>query len=71
VGLCEDIAKEARRISGNGGEVRPEELPPATLSLGAVYETLRLYPSAYWLSREAKQVVEFAGTKPAAARLSS
>ena len=62
-GLCADIAKEARRISGDGGEVRPEELPTATLSLGAVYETLRLYPSAYWLSREAKHVVEFAGTK--------
>ena len=42
-GLCEEIAKEARRISDDCGEVRAEQLPTATLSLGAVYETLRLY----------------------------
>jgi len=61
--LCDEIAKEARRISNNGGEVRADQLPTATISLGAVYETLRLYPSAYWLSREAKRAVEFGGMR--------
>lgn len=61
--LCDEIAGEARRVCDAGGEVRADQLPSATTSLSAVYETLRLYPSAYWLSREAKRSVEFAGMR--------
>ena len=61
--LSAEIAEEARRVCDAGGEVRADQLPSATTSLSAVYETLRLYPSAYWLSREAKQSVEFAGMR--------
>lgn len=61
--LCDAIAREAHSVSDDTGEIRPDQLRNAPLSLAAVRETLRLYPSAYWLSREAKQPVELANIK--------
>jgi cytochrome P450 len=61
--LCTAIAHEARAVSDDTGEIRPDLLKNATLSLAAGRETLRLFPSAYWLSREAKQTVELGGYK--------
>lgn len=59
--LCEAIAREAWEISDHTGEIDSARLPNATLSLAAAHETLRLFPSAYWLSREAKSRVEIGG----------
>ena len=59
--LCTAIAREAQSVSDDTGEIRSELLKNATLSLAAARETLRLFPSAYWLSREAKQQVELGG----------
>jgi cytochrome P450 len=61
--LCNAIAHEARSVCDDTGEIRPELLKNASLSLAAGCETLRLFPSAYWLSREAKQTVELGGYK--------
>jgi cytochrome P450 len=61
--LCNAVAHEAQSVSDDTGEIRPELLKNASLSLAAARETLRLYPSAYWLSREAMQPVELAGQK--------
>jgi cytochrome P450 len=61
--LCGAIANEARSVSDDTGEIRPELLKNASLSLAAARETLRLFPSAYWLSREAKQPVELGGRR--------
>jgi cytochrome P450 len=61
--LCNAIAHEARAVSDDTGEIRPDLLKNATLSLATGRETLRLFPSAYWLSREAKQNVELGGYK--------
>jgi cytochrome P450 len=61
--LCNAVAHEAQSVSDDTGEIRPELLKNASLSLAAARETLRLYPSAYWLSREAMRPVELAGKK--------
>ena len=61
--LCNAVAHEARAVSDDTGEIRPDMLKNAAVSLAAGRETLRLYPSAYWLSREAKQPVELGGYK--------
>lgn len=61
--LCTAIAEEARAISDDAGEICPDRLPNAQLSLSASRETLRLFPSAYWLSRETKQPIELGGMK--------
>lgn len=53
-GLSQTLALEARGISSSGGELLPERLPKATISLAFVREVLRLYPSAHWFSRDAK-----------------
>lgn len=61
--LCERLAEEARQVSDGAGEIDPAKLPQAKLSLDVVRETLRLYPSFHWFSREAKRNTEFAGVK--------
>lgn len=59
--LANKIAQEAAEISDELGEIDPAKLPQATTTLGFVRETLRLYPSAYWLSREVRQPIELGG----------
>jgi cytochrome P450 len=58
--LCAAAAKEARAVSDHAGEIRPDKLKEAALSLSIAREVLRLYPSAYWLSRETMQRTELA-----------
>lgn len=57
------IAAEAIAASDSAGELMPERLPQASVSLAFVREVLRLYPSAWWLSREVKQPMELGGRK--------
>jgi cytochrome P450 len=59
--LCAAAAREARAVSDDAGEIRPDKLKDAALSLSIAREVLRLYPSAYWLSRETMQRTELAG----------
>ena len=54
-GLIDAVAAEAREISDAFGEIRPQRLKSAALSLSVVREILRLYPSAWWFSREVKR----------------
>lgn len=54
-GLMDAMANEAAEISDSTGELRPERIKSATLSLALVREVLRLYPSAWWFSREVKR----------------
>lgn len=62
-GLADAIADEAASISDWNGEIRADRLKNAPLSLALVREVLRLYPSAWWFSRETKRNLEFAGRK--------
>jgi cytochrome P450 len=62
-GLAEAIAVEAAAVSNWNGEIQPERLKNAPLSLALVREVLRLYPSGWWFSREVKKTMEFAGRK--------
>lgn len=61
--LAESLAEEAQSISDGAGELRPEKLPSAPVSLAFAREVLRLYPSAWWLSREVKVPLELGGRK--------
>ena len=61
--LTDAIADEAAAVSDESGEIDPQKLPKATVSMGVVREVLRLYPSAYWLSREVFETVELGGRK--------
>jgi cytochrome P450 len=60
-GLADRIAREAQEITDDNGELRPDQLNTASCSNALVRETLRLFPSAWWFSREIKQTVEFGG----------
>ncbi len=62
-GLADAMATEAALVSDQNGEVRADRLKNAPLSLALVREVLRLYPSAWWFSREVKRPLEFAGRK--------
>lgn len=62
-GLADSVAEEARSISDENGEIRVAKLNDAEVSLGLVREVLRLYPSAWWFSREVKKPIEIAGKK--------
>lgn len=61
--IAEAIAAEAKSISDESGELRPLLLNDATLSLALVREVLRLYPSAWWFSREVLRPTTVAGCK--------
>jgi cytochrome P450 len=61
--LASAVAEEARAISDEDGEIVPARLNDAETSLALVREVLRLYPSAWWFSRETKQSIELAGRK--------
>jgi cytochrome P450 len=62
-GLAEAIAQETREITDAGGEVIPARLNDAKVSLALVREVLRLYPSAWWFSREVKHPITLAKRK--------
>jgi cytochrome P450 len=51
----EQIRKEHISICDEFGELDPKRLCEAKVSLAFVKEVLRLYPSAWWLTRELKQ----------------
>lgn len=54
-GLADNLADEARRLSNADGELTSDALAQATVSQLAVKEILRLYPSAHWFSRDARE----------------
>ncbi|MFG1402013.1 cytochrome P450 [Xanthobacter sediminis] len=60
---AEAIAEEAIAVSDSAGELVPDRLPHASRSLAFVHEVLRLYPSAWWLSREVQRPLEIGGRK--------
>jgi cytochrome P450 len=61
--LAAQISEEARRISDAEGEIRPEDITKAVLANAFVREVLRLYPSAWWFSRQVRKVTKIAGIK--------
>lgn len=62
-GLADKIAAEAYSICDDEGEIRPSALKDAKASLSLVKEILRLFPSAWWFSREVMRPVELEGIK--------
>lgn len=60
-GLAESIGRETREISDEYGEITAARLNSAETSLALVREVLRLYPSAWWFSRETKREVKIGG----------
>jgi cytochrome P450 len=60
-GLMEEIADEAAECLGDNGELRAEAVKRADISATLVKEVCRLYPSAWWFSREVMQPVTIAG----------
>jgi cytochrome P450 len=59
--LTEVLRAEARRVSDGNGEIDPKQLKNAPASLGAIKEVLRLYPPAWWTTREVKETCVFEG----------
>lgn len=62
-GLADEIACEAIAASDKNGELNTDKLKKAEISQTLVREVLRLYPGAWWFSRETNCDVEFAGYK--------
>ncbi|MCB5175260.1 cytochrome P450 [Microvirga lenta] len=62
-GLADAVADEAASITDWSGEIPADRLKNAPISLALVREVLRLYPSAWWFSRETKRDIEFGGRK--------
>jgi cytochrome P450 len=62
-GLADELASEATTASNKNGELSADGLKKAPLSQMLVREVLRLYPGAWWFSRETNRDVEFAGYK--------
>lgn len=60
-GLAEAVALESAAVTKDCGDIKPAALSSATVSLALVREVLRLYPSAFWFSREIKRNLEIAG----------
>lgn len=55
------IAAEAALVSDAAGEIVPSLLSRTPVTLAAAREVLRLYPPAYWMSREVKKPLKLAG----------
>ena len=62
-GLADKVRSEAIRHSDASGELKPSELARCDASLDLVRETLRLYPSSHWFSRDVKSPIEICGQK--------
>jgi cytochrome P450 len=60
---AEAVRCEAGKLTKDNGELATERLAGAKASLGFARETLRLYPSSHWFSRDAKDNVEIDGTR--------
>ncbi len=60
-GLADSIREEAFAASGDGGDLEPGRLSGAKLSYGLIRETLRLWPSSHWFSRDVKSDVAIGG----------
>lgn len=58
---AEAVRRECIHICGEDGELQAQKLPQATVSLAFVKEVLRLYPSAWWTTREMKQAATVSG----------
>jgi cytochrome P450 len=61
--LREAIATEAQAISDSSGEIVPQLLSKTPITLAAAREVLRLYPPAYWMSREVKTPITLGGRR--------
>ncbi len=59
--LCARVAAEAAAVTNADGEIVASKLTRAPISQSVVREVLRLYPSAWWFSREVKRPIEIAG----------
>ena len=62
-GLADAICAEASAITDDNGEIQTVRLNDAPTSVSLVREVLRLYPSAWWFSREVIQPTTVAGVK--------
>ncbi len=62
-GLADRVARECSAVTDDSGDVIAADLKNAPVSMALAREVLRLYPSAWWFSRETKKTVEIAGTK--------
>lgn len=62
-GLTERVARECAAITNDSGDIIAADLKNAPVSQALAREVLRLYPSAWWFSRETKKTVEVAGIK--------
>jgi cytochrome P450 len=61
--LMDSIAAEADECLDDGGELRADAVRRADLSATLVKEVCRLYPAAWWFSREVMQPVSIGGRK--------
>jgi len=61
--LADAVCAEARELADEIGEFRSAALSDAAVSLSLVREVLRLYPSAWWFSREVVRPTVVAGRK--------
>jgi cytochrome P450 len=59
--LLTQLREEHAKCCDDFGEIIPEKLSAATISLSFVKEVLRLYPSAWWTTRELKQAHSLSG----------
>lgn len=59
--LMDSVAAEAAECLGDNGELRVEAVRRADVSATVVKEVCRLYPSAWWFSREVMQPVKIGG----------
>ena len=57
----DEVADEAAECLGDNGELRVEAVRRADVSATLVKEVCRLYPSAWWFSREVMQPVTIGG----------
>lgn len=62
-GLAASIAQEAAALADDSGVIPASRLAAGRISLAAVKETLRLYPSAHWFARDAKIALDIGGVK--------
>lgn len=61
--LARALSNEAATISNPAGDIDPAKLSRAIVSRAAAFETLRLYPSSYWYSRETKKHTTIGGVQ--------
>jgi len=61
--LAQALAEEGEALLDDDGEVDAGKLSKASLTNAVIKEVLRLYPSAWWFSRELKKPLEINGFK--------